>query len=48
MTQAKHATLQVPGVMNTIFHASDTGVTTDVQFDNAIPVVEWFDKTLSE
>ena len=44
MTPAKHATFAVPGVMNTIFHASDTGVTTELQFDNAIQV-EWFDKT---
>ena len=47
MTPAKHATFAVPGVMNTIFHASDTGVITELQFDNAIQV-EWFDKTLSE
>ena len=47
MTPAKHATFAVPEVMNTIFHASDTGVTTELQFDNAIQV-EWFDKTLSE
>ena len=49
MTPAKHATFAVLGVMNTIilFHASDTGVTTELQFDNAIRV-EWFDKTLSE
>ena len=33
--------------LDTIFHASDTGVTTELQFDNAIQV-EWFDKTLSE
>ena len=33
--------------MDTIFHASDTGVTTELQLDNAIQV-EWFDKTLSE
>ena len=44
MKPAKHA---VPGVIDTIFHASDTGVTTELQFDNAIQV-EWFDKTLSE
>ena len=42
MTPAKHATVAVPGVMNTIFHASDTGVTTELQFENAIQV-EWFD-----
>ena len=47
MTPAKHATFAVPGVMNTIFHASDTGVTTELQFDNAIQV-EWFDKTLKQ
>ena len=47
MTPAKHATFVVPGVMNTILHASDTGVTTELQFENAIQV-EWFDKTLSE
>ena len=47
MTPAKHATFAVPGVVNTIFHASDTGVTTELQFDNAIQV-EWFDTTLSE
>ncbi len=28
VTPAKHATFAFPGVMNTIFHASDTGVTT--------------------
>ena len=47
MTPAKHASFAVLGVMNTIFHASDNGVTTELQFDNAIRV-EWFDKTLSE
>ena len=47
MTPAKHATFAIPGVMHTIFHASDTGVTTELQFDNAIQV-KWFDKTLSE
>ena len=47
MTPAKHATFVVPGVMHTILHASDTGVTTELQFDNEIQV-EWFDKTLSE
>ena len=47
MTTAKHATFAVIGVMNTILHASDAGVTTELQFDNAIRV-EWFDKTLSE
>ena len=47
MTPAKHAPFAVPEVMNTIFHASDTGVTTELQFDNAIQV-DWFDKTLSE
>ena len=47
MTPAKHATFAVPGVMDTTFHASDTGVTTELQFDNAIQV-DWFDKTLSE
>ena len=45
MTPAKHATFAVLGVMNTIFHASDAGVTTELQFDNAIRI-EWFDKTL--
>ena len=34
MTPAKHATFAVIGVMNTIFHANDTGVTTELQFDN--------------
>ena len=43
----KYATFAIPGVMNTIFHASDTCVTTELQVDNAIQV-EWFDKTLSE
>ena len=47
MTPAKHATFAVLGVMTTIFQASDAGVTTELQFDNAIRV-EWFDKTLSE
>ena len=47
MTPAKHAPFAVPEVMNTIFHASDTGVTIELQFDNAIQV-DWFDKTLSE
>ena len=47
MTPAKHATFAFPGVMNTIFHASDTGGTTKLQFDSGIQV-EWFDKTLSE
>ena len=47
MTPANHATFAVPGVMDTTFHASDTGVTTELQFDNAIQV-DWFDKTLSE
>ena len=47
MTPAKRAMFAVLGVMNTIFHVSDTGVTTELQFDNAIRV-EWFDKTLSE
>ena len=47
MKPAKHATFAVPGVIDTIFHASDTGVTTELQFNNAIQV-EWFDKTLSE
>ena len=47
MKPAKHATFAVPGVMDTIFHASDTGVTTELQLDNAIQV-EWFDKTLRE
>ena len=47
MTPAKHATFAVHWVMNNISHASDTGVTTELQFDNAIRV-EWFDKTLSE
>ena len=45
MTPAKHAPFAVPEVMNTIFHASDTSVTTELQFDNAIQV-DWFDKTL--
>ena len=44
MTPAKHATFPVPGVMNTICHASDSGVTTELQYDNGIQV-EWFDKT---
>ncbi len=44
MTPAKHATFAIPGVMHTIFHASDTGVTTELQFDNAIQV-QWFDKS---
>ena len=44
---SKHATFAVLGVMATIFHASDAGVTTELQFDIAIRV-EWFDKTLSE
>ena len=47
VTPAKHATFAFPGVMNTIFHASDTGVTTKLQFYKGIQV-EWFDKTLSE
>ncbi len=47
MTPAKHAMFAVLGVMNTIFHVNDIGVTTELQFDNAIRV-EWFDKTLSE
>ena len=47
MTPAKHAMFAVLGVMNTIFHVSDIGVTTELQFRNAIRV-EWFDKTLSE
>ena len=38
MTPAKQATFAVLGVMNTIFHASDAGVTTELQFDNAIRV----------
>ena len=41
MPPAKHATFAVLGV--TIFHASDTGVTTELQFDNAIRV-EWLTK----
>ena len=41
---SKACNVCIPGVMNTIFHASDTGVTTELQFDNAIQV-EWFDKT---
>ena len=44
MEPARHATLAVSGVMNTIFHASDAGVTTEPQFDNGIQV-EWFKKT---
>ena len=47
MTPANHATFAVLGIMNTIFHVSDAGVTTELQFDNAIRV-EWFDKILSE
>ena len=47
MTQTKHATFAVPGVMNTIFHFGDTGVTTEQQFFNCIQV-EWFTKTLTE
>ena len=47
MTPAKHATFAFPGVMNTIFHASGTGVTTKLQFDNGIQD-EWFETTLSE
>ena len=47
MTPAKCATFAVPGVMNAMLHASDTGVITELQFDNAIQV-EWLDKTLSE
>ena len=39
--------LPVPGVMDTIFHASDTGVTTELQFYNG-GQVEWFNKTLTE
>ena len=34
MTPAKHATLAVPGVMNPIFHVSETGVATELQFDH--------------
>ncbi len=47
MTPAKQATFAFLGVMKTIFHASDTGLTIELQFDNAIRV-EWFDKTLSD
>ncbi len=47
MTPANCATFAVPWVMNTIFNSSDTGVTTELQFDNGIQF-EWFDKTLSE
>ena len=47
MTPAKHATFAVHGVMNTVFHASDTSVTTELQFHVGIQD-EWFDKTLSE
>ena len=47
MTPANCATFAVPWVMNTMLHASDAGVITELQFDNAIQV-EWFDKTLSE
>ena len=47
MTPAKHATLAVPGVPDTILYASDAGITTEPQFDNGIQV-EWFNKTLSE
>ena len=47
MTPEQHATSAFPGVMNTMFHVSDTGVTTELQFDNGIQV-EWFDKPLSE
>ena len=39
--------LQFLGSWTLLFHASDTGVTTELQFDNPIRV-EWFDKTLSE
>ena len=45
LTPAKHATLAVPEVMNTIFPATDTGVTTEPQFDNGIRV-EWFKKKI--
>ena len=38
MTPAKHATFPVPGVVNTIFHASDYGVTNEQQYDNGIQV----------
>ena len=47
MTPAKHATLAVPVVMDTIFHASDTGVATELQFYNGVQV-EWYNKTLTE
>ena len=47
MTPANQATFAVLRVMNTIFHSSEIGVTTELQFENAIRV-EWFDKTLSE
>ncbi len=47
MTPAKHAMFAVPGVTDIIFHASDTGVTTELQFHNGIQV-EWFNKTLTE
>ena len=46
MTLAKHAMFAVPGVMDTICHASDTGVITEQQFHNGIQV-EWFNKTLT-
>ena len=41
MTPAKQAMFAVLRVMNPIFHTSDTGVTTELRFDNAIQV-EWF------
>ena len=48
MTPATHATLAVCRVMNTILHASDTGITTEPQFDNGIQVECFFNQTLSE
>ena len=45
-TPAMQTTLAVPEVMNTIFHASDTGVTTELQFDNGIQV-EWLSESPS-
>ena len=41
MTPANQATFAVLRVMNTIFHSSEIGVTTELQFENAIRV-EWF------
>ena len=38
MTPAKYATFAVPVVMNTICHASDTLITTELQFYNGVQV----------